>query len=397
MRSYILILLLVFALPVSAKNCAAYLTTAQDIGLSENKTDNFIAFLAVMHKEHVIGDEYLEKLAKGEIGNPLKNQNNNSEHIIFKDTFQDFVESNLDKNKIAEWANMIRNANTKIHREKEKNKKQTKNSFVKMKFHRIEAGSFSIKRNDKPVNVQLTIPFEMMATSVTQKMWQEVMNGEVFRRDSEPEGLDYPVVYINWWMAIIFANALSKKNKLPPVYDLSAITDWQGDWARGNYYPVDQRQAIKLLKINAPDGDIYKATGYRLPTQAEFSLVLSKIKLTDLQNHAWSKERNLTSPELVAALAPFNIDGNNFFDLYGNVSEWLNDVGTQFPESENYVNPTTNITEIESTNGVLDYRLQKATNYTYSLTEMNKNRITTSLAVIPEKSIGFRLVRSLEK
>jgi len=91
--------------------------------------------------------------------------------------------------------------------------------------------------------------FYMMATEVSQKMYEELMpvpsykntDGYNFRKN------DYPVVNINWLDAVEFSNKLSEKDGLTKVYTISGT---------GNNRSVSS--------VN------WNASGWRLPTEAEW-------------------------------------------------------------------------------------------------------------------------------
>jgi formylglycine-generating enzyme required for sulfatase activity len=89
--------------------------------------------------------------------------------------------------------------------------------------------------------VQFSHDYWMMETEVSQKTYQELVptytnTNSAFKHDN------YPVVYISWLDAVAFANELSKKDGLNPVYTIRA-SGVSADWL---------------------------ANGWRLPTEAEW-------------------------------------------------------------------------------------------------------------------------------
>ena len=402
MKYSILALFLVFAVPASAKNCWVHLASAQGLTLSEDVTDNFIAFVRVMHTEHVIGDNYIEQLAKGELTNPLQNQLlSKSDHHIFKDNFQNFLTANLDKNKIVPWAAEFLKAQNAINKNKAATKKQTQDAGVKMQFHRIEPGSFSTQWFDIPHNITLTEPFELMSTSATQKMWRELM-GKL--PPQHYDGNDYPVINVTWWSVIEFANQLSIKNNLPIAYDLSDIKGWTGEAALGTLRPDDEEKAGEALKVNADN--IYLTKGYRLPTVYEsiyFTSDRGRSKTrfftnTDANNiHQYAHYNELLHSTFhpVAELLPFVIDGKKFYDLIGNASEWLHDIGTNCEPLKQGVNPVSVVLDKEKKRHT---RLVRWNASYKKLDEINVNGYGWTVldpTVPPQASL--RLVRSLPK
>jgi hypothetical protein len=61
----------------------------------------------------------------------------------------------------------------------------------------------------------------------------------------------------------------------------------------------------------------------RLPTENEFRLALGRLRYVVLENHVWSASNSKGVPQPVGSKEPF---ASGFFDLLGNVSEWLESV-----------------------------------------------------------------------
>ncbi len=139
--------------------------------------------------------------------------------------------------------------------------------------------------------------FYISKYEVTQKLWNSLMG----RRDWPVDGDDYPVSNVSWWDAVLFCNKLSEKEGLTPCYDL---------------------QKGEMIKCN------YDASGYRLPSEAEWEL--AAIGGND-------KNRNEYSGSLIADNVGWIIDtlphpvgqkspnSLGIYDMTGNVNEWCND------------------------------------------------------------------------
>jgi formylglycine-generating enzyme required for sulfatase activity len=107
--------------------------------------------------------------------------------------------------------------------------------------------------------VKITRPFYMQATPVTQEQWQALMgnNPSHFAAgmlDSHSTAT-CPVENVSWYDALAYCNALSRQEGLPPSYDLRA---GMGTPGAGPY--------------RVPGNITFSrsATGYRLPTHAEW-------------------------------------------------------------------------------------------------------------------------------
>jgi formylglycine-generating enzyme required for sulfatase activity len=107
----------------------------------------------------------------------------------------------------------------------------------------VEGGSFQMGsssggNNEKPVHTVTVKSFYMGRTEVTQKEWAELMgnNPSYFKGDN------LPVEMVSWHEAVEYCNRLSLKEGLAPAYR-----------GGGNDITCD-----------------FTATGYRLPTEAEW-------------------------------------------------------------------------------------------------------------------------------
>ncbi|MCL2442503.1 MAG: formylglycine-generating enzyme family protein [Treponema sp.] len=112
-----------------------------------------------------------------------------------------------------------------------------------------EAGRLgpSGKSSEVPHSVNLK-SFYMMPVVVTQGLYEDMMPVPAYTGGANFRNGNYPVVNITWWDALAFANKLSKRDGLEPVYPESAITS----------------RNITNNNVN------WNATGWRLPTEAEW-------------------------------------------------------------------------------------------------------------------------------
>jgi len=159
---------------------------------------------------------------------------------------------------------------------------------------RVEGGTFSmggasavlVFDNELPAHTVTVSPFCLGRTEVTQAEWTAVMGFN----PSETRGELFPVHNVSWVDAVAFANRRSDAEGLP-----RAMRD-EGTLERG-------------------------ATGYRLPTEAEWELAARAIPpQAALEEVAWFADNSGGVPHPVGTRAP---DGHGISDLLGNVAEWV--------------------------------------------------------------------------
>ena len=99
-------------------------------------------------------------------------------------------------------------------------------------------------------------------------------------------------------------------------------------------YDEKLRIYFKGKSYDPYEGDnYYRAEGYRLPTIAEEKYMLRGGENTESDSifkneaemgaHAWYEDNSGLRTHPVGLLQAIIIDGKHFYDLYGNVSEWL--------------------------------------------------------------------------
>ena len=412
--------LLVISQNVQAKGlCDVYLQTSTETEMGI--TDKLIAYFIKLYDDGVINFSQLQDFkihleTENRMINPVGYRNGKNE-TNFTDiqtrihyfNVQDYVlhyENDIDKDKLRDQITRIYEEKQRIHQEKSKTKNQTLYPLEPIVFHPLPPGKWKREIVDDhngniitPVDVGLTHDFEMMATPITQWMWVDKMgynpaefadgpnsstvliNGK--RVKMQPNN---PIENINWLSALVFANRYSEAHQLPPVYDLSEVVTKEGTSAEKGNLTIESGQ----VRINAPGGDIYLAKGFRLPTEAEIEWLMTMVTYDSAKatEYSWIKENSNNQTHPVAQLKPLIANGNDFFDIFGNVWEWTGDLCYLYDHLVGGMNPMGNVnTGMSGSRGI---RGGSYKGPAFSVRSRNHGLISRT------NSMGFRLVRTLK-
>ena len=205
-------------------------------------------------------------------------------------------------------------------------------------FVRVEPGTFTMgspsgepgrDSDEAQHEVTLTRAFYLQATEVTQGQWRALMNNNPSAFNSC--GDDCPVETVNWWEAAAYANALSAEEGLPACYTLEGCSEV----SPGNH------MECSAVSVNAPGGDPYLCTGYRLPTEAEWEYAYRAGTTTayydpNVDAIGWldSNSGGTTHP-----VGEKTSNAWGLYDMAGNVWEWCWDWYGAYPSS-GVTNPT---------------------------------------------------------
>ena len=253
-------------------------------------------------------------------------------------------------------------------------------------FIPVEGGTFSMGspdseawRSDDETQHTVTVSdFYMSAFEVTQAEYQAVIGSN----PSAFSGEELPVETVSWLDAIAYCNARSELEGLEPAYTIEGQTV---TWNRS-------------------------ANGYRLPTEAEWEYACragtqtpfnTETSISADESNYWGhypyliednyfNQSNLeTRPgvyrETTVAVGSFQPNAWGFYDMHGNVGEWVWDYYGDYPTQAQTdpVGPDSGVLRVNRGGGWNDFA---------------KNLRSAYRATLPQDSavfnVGFRLVRN---
>jgi formylglycine-generating enzyme required for sulfatase activity len=246
---------------------------------------------------------------------------------------------------------------------------------VSIPFNPVPKGSFPMNKQVGHVEVEITKPFQMAVIPTTQYVWMKIAKQAIFRDPAlsgmikvAPSGAfgkyANPVEKVSYMDVRVWINALNQLAKLDD--------------------PI-----VKEMMPGHTKGDVY-----RLPTNAEWEYVARSFGINqnrfilsankvDRDLTAWHSANSGGSTHPVGLKQPLTIDGKNFYDLQGNVWEWVSDWFSESPEGGK--DPTG--PEIGQT------RVIRGGSYKIDPESLTLDLSSKYLPSAKSSSIGFRLVR----
>ena len=206
---------------------------------------------------------------------------------------------------------------------------------VKMFFAEIPAGSFQMGKkglrfSDPAHLVKISQPFYIGTHEVTQAQYKKITGKNPSRLIQRKENNEnrsvntenFPVDNVSWFDAVRFCNALSINQGLTPCYR-------------------NQKKAVKIADTDKVTCD-WDATGYRLPTEAEWEYSCRAGATTTyywgedseketVSQYAWYDQN---SEEVSHSVGEKLMNTFGLYDMSGNVSEWCWDWSDTYSESE---------------------------------------------------------------
>lgn len=306
-------LILIFSNVSLASPCANLLTTPPSRG--HGTTADFIIYLERLLEAQIIGDHELQRIVNGLENDVLENPiseieaQQNSNMLVHRQELEKYILLQIDRALIGDWAKRALREKARTQIIRSETRKNTESLYRRMEFHSVQGGELHLSAASLEVKA-----FELMSTPVTQHQWITLMEynpssfaGEelVLIGDKEYKAQpNNPVESIDHSTAALFAAQLNS---------LSLAGDPR----------LDQ------IIIGHKRGDTY-----RLPTQEEWMYVASDRgraisnwffgeDSAQLEQYAWVMKNSDLRTHPVGDLKPLVVDGKQFFDIYGNVDEWV--------------------------------------------------------------------------
>jgi formylglycine-generating enzyme required for sulfatase activity len=184
-------------------------------------------------------------------------------------------------------------------------------------------GSATGSTNEEPVHSVVVSTFNMDSVEVTQADYDAVMSQAYGTSYTTPpwnasygQGISFPAYFVNWYDAVLYCNARSKRDGMDTIYSYTSRCSNPGN---------------DCSSLGGLVADMTK-NGYRLPTEAEWEYACrawtygtyywgESTSDSIINQYAWYSG-NASRCNMVAQKIP------NFFGLYdmsGNVEEWCHD------------------------------------------------------------------------
>jgi formylglycine-generating enzyme required for sulfatase activity len=186
---------------------------------------------------------------------------------------------------------------------------------------------------EQPIHTVTVDSFWISKYEITQTEWQSVMN----YNPSYFVGENLPVESISWYEVIVFCNFLSIRENLTPVYSKNGNID-PSTW--GNIPSTEDVETVDWINIEVD----WNASGYRLPTEAEWefaakggvkSLGFRYSGSNEINDVVWYTENSDHKTQPIGNKKPNEL---GIYDMGGNVMEWCWDVYSEY-STEHLINP----------------------------------------------------------
>lgn len=225
--------------------------------------------------------------------------------------------------------------------------------------------------------VTLSYSFFTQPTEVTNEQWLNLLprlpDAPCIDR-AQLTSRQQPVTCVSWCDAILFANLQSESDGIEKAYLLPA--EFESDM-----HDIQCNELAQFVRLRL------EATGWRLPTEAEWEIAAASPKSADHSSSSWNAE-NSNAPQIVAQ---HKANQYGLYDIIGNAAEWTWErYGALSQKSVS--NPVHSDSPIYNTYT----RMFKGGSYISEKSMLNTALRPNASPSFRHGSIGFRLVRTAE-
>ena len=207
-------------------------------------------------------------------------------------------------------------------------------------FVTISAGSMPLN-SDGSYHVTLTKAYMICDHEVTQKEWQDVMgnNPSYFQGEEANKKVadgevqkNRPVEQVSWYEMIAYCNERTKKENIKRGSSSDIDYVYFSDGTFTTPYTTTDASSSKLPYMRVDANGKIDATGYRLPTEAEWEIAArggiadtnkavwaGTTTESELRNYAWYNDNSDSKTHEVKKK---QVNGYGLYDMSGNVAEW---------------------------------------------------------------------------
>lgn len=384
------------------------------------RTEELISYLSDLYAHKTIREgeleSFLKTLEEGRLANPINEDEalTSTKLAIHREGLEQLLlkPSELDQAELMKWVRSTLKLQSKIEEAREQTQSETTQIHQTLQFVAIPPGEVVVSETQyfagtTRAKAHLTHNYEVLSTPLTQKQWVELFgeNPSQFKDgtftvvvtiNGHPVKMqpDNPVESITWASAVIAANRFSELHGLKPVYDTSEVVWKDGTRAENGTLRIKSGR----VKINAPDGNIYLANGYRLPTEVEQINLISLEKIKNsaipIDKRAWHQGNANGATNPVASLEPLVLNDKKIYDITGNVFEWANDYFEDETERDHYPQYTTGEDPTGPPNG-FKHPMRGGSFESFS-SELSKKREARGMGKGLTPDCGVRFVRTLK-